>query len=256
LATERDQRIEAIFLSPHLDDAALSCGGQIFGMTRVGGQVLIVNLMAGLAPGGPLSTFAQEQHERWRLGEDAMALRRTEDAAAGAVLGAVTLHWDIPDCIYRRDPASGRPLYDSERALFGPVDPAEEGLLADLSRRMAGLPLARRVFVPLAAGQHVDHQLTRRAAESCPALPELVYYEDYPYVQRDPKSLEAALGDLGGWDYEVFPVSEKALAAKIAAIACYESQLPVLFGDRATMARLVQRQVAGSGGERIWLRKG
>ncbi|MEZ4728018.1 MAG: PIG-L family deacetylase [Caldilineaceae bacterium] len=41
---------DAIYLSPHLDDVALSCGGQIFGATRTGQRVLIVTITAGDPP--------------------------------------------------------------------------------------------------------------------------------------------------------------------------------------------------------------
>ena len=40
-------RYHAIYLAPHLDDAVLSCGGQIFERTARGENVLVVTVMAG-----------------------------------------------------------------------------------------------------------------------------------------------------------------------------------------------------------------
>jgi LmbE family N-acetylglucosaminyl deacetylase len=57
-----------IYLSPHLDDVALSCGGQIFLHTTAGQSVLVVTLMAG-APDADtaVSEFVQLLHQRWQL---------------------------------------------------------------------------------------------------------------------------------------------------------------------------------------------
>ena len=63
---------DAIYLAPHLDDAALSCGGQIYQLTAVGKQVLIVTIIAGDPPQNVVySDFARELHERWELAEHA-----------------------------------------------------------------------------------------------------------------------------------------------------------------------------------------
>jgi LmbE family N-acetylglucosaminyl deacetylase len=154
-----------LYLSPHLDDATLSCGGQIHQQTAAGRPVLIVTITAGDPPAVPPSEFAQLLHDRWQLAGEVVAGRRAEDAAACRRLGADYLHWDISDCIYRVDPATGAALYPSVEAIFGPVHPAEAPLVAVLARRMATLPPCGRVIAPLAIGCHVDHQLVRAAAE-------------------------------------------------------------------------------------------
>ncbi|MFQ5421191.1 MAG: PIG-L family deacetylase, partial [Anaerolineae bacterium] len=67
---------DAIYLSPHLDDAALSCGGQIFTRTSAGESVLVVTVMAGDAPPGLSSPIVEELHGRWQLPEGTVARRR------------------------------------------------------------------------------------------------------------------------------------------------------------------------------------
>ncbi|MCA9933816.1 MAG: PIG-L family deacetylase, partial [Anaerolineales bacterium] len=151
-------RYDAIYLSPHLDDVALSCGGQVYDLTAAGQSVLIVTIAAGDPPESPLSDFALALHSRWQLAADAVARRREEDAAACQVLGADCLHWDIPDCIYRLHPQTGAPLYTSNEALFGKVNEAETAVAAQLADRMCTLPPHDRVIAPLTVGNHVDHQ--------------------------------------------------------------------------------------------------
>ena len=104
-----------IYLSPHLDDAVLSCGGRIWQQARAGGRVLVVTVFASPpAPGAPLSPFARSLHARWGHPAGAVARRQEEDRAAVAILGAQAVHWPYADCIYRQAPG-GRFLF----TLFG-----------------------------------------------------------------------------------------------------------------------------------------
>jgi LmbE family N-acetylglucosaminyl deacetylase len=236
-----------LYMSPHLDDATLSCGGRIWQQVQAGERVSIVTVFAGApAPDAPLSPFAQEMHARWGLA-DPIAARREEDAAALALLGAEGLYWPYVDCIYRQA-ADGC-------FLCGEVHPAEDALIADLADRLQALAREQdgTIYAPLAVGNHVDHQVVRRAVEG---LGGVVYYEDYPYAAR-PGTLEAALGERQ-WQAELVSLSQEALEIKITAIACYGSQLTSLeWADAAEMAAAVRAFAWRVGwdqpAERCWL---
>jgi LmbE family N-acetylglucosaminyl deacetylase len=247
-----------IYLSPHLDDAVLSCGGRIWRQVQAGDRVLVVTVFAGKpSPDVPLSPFAQALHAAWEL-VDATAARREEDAAALALLGTESVYWPYTDCIYRRMPDGGFP-YASEEALFGDVHSSDEALIAELAGRFRALALepASVIYAPLAVGCHVDHQIVRRAVAG---LEGVTYYEDYPYAGK-PGAVEGSLG-IERWQEEVVPLSSDALEAKIAAIACYSSQFITLgWADAEEMAAAVRAfagrafaQQAGDGAsvERYW----
>ncbi len=243
-------RYDAIYLSPHLDDAILSCGGQIYQLSAAGGSTLIVTIMAGDAPAEGLSEFARGLHQRWQLAAGASAQRRREDRAACRVVGADHHHLDLLDCIYRQEPGSGAALYDSEEALFGRLHPAERALAQELARTFDRLPDSDRILAPLTAGNHVDHQLTRLAAEIWRGA-SLTYYEEYPYA-RSPRAMPAGIDQTERWRASVIKLSEEALAARIEAIACYKSQLSTFFRDREDLIQSVSGYVRHVGGERLW----
>jgi hypothetical protein len=157
----------------------------------------------------------------------------------------------VPDCIYRLDPADGEPLYASEAAIFGPIADAEAGLVVQLAGRLAALPAAGRIYLPLGVGGHADHRLLRRAAEAAWRPDFGPYYEEYPYA-RQPGAVTAALGGSERWRAEVVSLTPAALGQKIAAIACYGSQLGTFFGRPADMARQVTEYAAAVDGERYW----
>jgi hypothetical protein len=68
-----------IYLSPHLDDVTLSCGGLVWEQVQAGEQVEIWTICAGDPPPGALSPYAEELHHRWGYGIEAIAERRIED---------------------------------------------------------------------------------------------------------------------------------------------------------------------------------
>ena len=243
---------DAIYLSPHLDDVTLSCGGQVFQQTRAGQRVLIVTITAGDPPPSAVSDYAQSLHNRWELVTDAVAARRAEDRAANAILGADTLHWSLPDCIYRYHPATGAALYLSDPDIFGDVHPAELPLVATLGEQMATLPAHHQLYVPLTIGHHVDHQLTRAAAERAFAPPILTYYEDYPYAQKSDALAGMIPADRNGWQAIVAALDEAAIQAKIAAIAAFQSQFSTFFKDYADLETQIRTFTTQTGGERVW----
>jgi LmbE family N-acetylglucosaminyl deacetylase len=252
--TELASFYDAIYLSPHLDDAALSCGGQIAQRTRSGQRVLIVTVMAGDPQQDVENEYIRSLHERWALGRDAAAQRRSEDIAACAVLGADFLHWPLPDCIYRLHPVDGRPLYVSDDDIFGDVHPAEQPLVEQIVAWLKTLPAHGRCYAPLTVGHHVDHLLVTEAAQRAFGA-ALYFYEDYPYAQQ-PGKLSAVLDAAPTpWTPTVVSLTEVDLAAKIEAILAFRSQLSTFFTDRADLERQVRGYAASVGGERLWRKR-
>jgi LmbE family N-acetylglucosaminyl deacetylase len=248
-----------LYLSPHLDDAVLSCGGRICQQTARGERVLVVTVCAGDPPPEPLSGFAQAMHDRWALPRSAPELRRAEDRAALARLGAAALHLPVPDCIYRRDGPGGEPLYASEEALFGPLHPVEWPLSLDLVGSLADYGPARpetHIYAPIGIGNHVDHQLTWRLGDDwAGAHDNLHYYEDYPYA-HDQALVRQWIEDRD-WTPELAWLEAADLEAKQRAILEYRSQLSSFWPDEAALAAALREHasiVAEARGlaERVW----
>lgn len=243
---------DAVYLSPHLDDVALSCGGHIHDLRTVGKSVLVVTVGCG-EPDGEPSALAAKLHRAWGLEgtgpAGAVARRRAEDLAACSVLGADALHWDLPEAIYRRHPATGEPLYRELGDLFAPLLPADRPSVLSLAERLADLPAHRELYVPLAVGGHVDHYIARRASEQRFGS-NLIYYEEYPYGRRrrDVRRLTRTVG----WRCEAVPVSPAGLEAKVRAVGEYRSQIPTLFGGPRRMRWKLRRYARKMGGERVW----
>ena len=238
-----------IYVSPHLDDAALSCGGLVWEQAQAGETISIWTVCAGEPPDGDFSPFAQELHARWEVGQNALAKRRIEDVNACRRLGASYQHFSIPDCIYRRHPQSGEFMYASEAALNGPLQPGDTQVIHTFLELLRQSLQPDAVLVcPLGLGNHVDHQLTRQAVEDL-GVP-LWYYTDYPYVLRCKTQLEQM--EQQGWVSQVFPISQSGLAAWIDSISAHGSQISTFWTSELAMRQAVMEYMQWNDGIRLW----
>lgn len=231
-----------IYLAPHLDDAALSCGGTIHARRARGEPVLVITILAGRFVGGELSPLAARIHADCGLLPQMVATRRAEDLAALSLLDAQVVHLDLLDAIYRTAP-DGRWLYGQLADLFGAPDAADpltgQGA-EEVAEQLAALlppPGQATLYAPLAVGRHVDHQIVHAVARRLVARGQrLAFYEDYPYAEA-PDAPDAALEAAGGgdWPVEIVPLEAADLVAKVSALGYYRSQLPSLFGCAEAM---------------------
>jgi LmbE family N-acetylglucosaminyl deacetylase len=236
-----------IYISPHFDDAVLSCGGLIADQTRDGNPVEIWTICAGEAPEGPLSNFAKQTHKDWGTGNAAstVRIRREEDRDAAKHVGAEILHFNFPDCIYRR--ASNKSLL-YPMSIFSPWNPSECNLYKDIAASIKERLQQDDVLVcPLAIGNHVDHIMVRLALESLDT--SLLYYADIPYLLNRPGSLQSVVA---GLMEKTYPVSAQGLHAWIDGISAYRSQVGGLFKTKRRMHVAISRYWESRHGVRLW----
>jgi LmbE family N-acetylglucosaminyl deacetylase len=225
-------------LSPHLDDAAFSCGGSIALDRGRGRGVLVLTVFAGMPELDELGAVARALHEQWSVEADSEAVaaiveqRRREDQLAMNRLNVDFAYLDHPDCIYRRRDDGGWRI-EEESEVFAGMRSEDAALVQAIAASLAtieGVTPDTEVLAPLAIGRHCDHEIVRAAAERW-SPPRLSYYEDFPYVVH-PGKLVGALVQPEEWEAELCYLDEEQLSARMNASEAYASQLPFLFGDR------------------------
>ncbi|MGD8404567.1 MAG: PIG-L family deacetylase [Anaerolineales bacterium] len=235
-----------IYISPHLDDAVLSAGGCIYEQTKAGIPVEIWTIVCGYPPPGELTPLAQVIHFQWGTGtaEETTNLRRAEDLKAADIVGAKTVHFNIPDCIYRRGP-DGEPLY---LKIFTQPHPAEAHLPDEIASAIApGLEADDQVICQLGIGGHADHILVRQAAEQLNR--PLWYTADVPYVFNQPGELASKVAGMKESHYNI---TEAGLRAWIEASLAYESQLSSLFDSTEDLDEKIHSYYSKSAGFTMW----
>ncbi|MFP3853545.1 MAG: PIG-L deacetylase family protein [Anaerolineales bacterium] len=230
----------AIYLSPHLDDAVFSCGGLIARQVIQGQSVTVLTVCAGDPPPGPLSEFAQELHQRWGDEQEPMETRRQEDLDACSSLEAAVMHLAVPEAIYRVS-ATGRHLYASEEEIFGDLEPADNLLIDQLAEAIDEVsPAGSQLYAPIGIGGHVDHLVVRRAASQLER--PVWFYHEFPYAAEGmdlPEDLGAPQG-VGS----VMPLEDDEVEQWAQAIWTYESQRSTFWYDLRELRHELQLYLA------------
>jgi hypothetical protein len=167
---------DAVFLSPHVDDAPIACAARLLGERELGARVLLVVACGDPAEAVP-GTGWPAAFERWRV--DLLPL-------------------GLPDAAERE------PAYGSLRALAFERRPSDDAAVAALAVTLEDLRQrvrARDVYLPLGVGGHADHRLVLEAALRVftPGVDRNVFlYEERPATLL-PGALRLRLGQLGAW---------------------------------------------------------
>jgi LmbE family N-acetylglucosaminyl deacetylase len=197
-----------VVISPHLDDAVLSCGQLLAGSP---GCEVVTVFTAGPPTWNGLTPW--DASCGFRAGDDVVAARKLEDAGALALLGARPRWLDLVE---------GQ--YDDGTA----VD-----LVADrLARALADVD-GGAVVTPLGL-YHPDHRKVADAVDLVRATrPDLRWwaYADQPYAGLEPASVAARLAERGITGGPDAPGPSGLVQHKRAALRRYASQMRPLRGS-------------------------
>lgn len=230
------ERGHSLLLGPHCDDIAYSLAGRLISGAESGRhlQLLTIFSESRFAPYAPGVT-SQAQ---------VSALRHAEESNFCAALHLEHARLGLAEAPLRGYPDVDSLFIDSDVFLEDPMVACLEQCLRQRIERS----VPARVFAPLGIGGHVDHRITRAAAQRvfgnvCP----LFFYEDLPYagelapaeldrqLARDAQGLRPLLTPLGDW-----------LSDKLECLAAYASQVAGKdLESVVTHAHLI-------GGERVW----
>ena len=236
-----------IFLSPHFDDAVLSCGGIIWQQAHAGITVEVWTVFAAQPDREVDSDYARHLHSLWQTasGREAVERRTVENARACARLGAAVGNLEFLDALYRPREDGG---VNNRKEVMNGVCRLDEELVGAIERRLLkSLAPGDLLIIPLALGGHIDHRTTNAAARRLTV--EKLYYADVPYVIEEPQDLAGAVR---GMAEHRLSVSEQGLACWVNAIECYESQLSMLFGAGASVNEVMQNYFAGESSLSLW----
>lgn len=212
--------MKVVAVSPHLDDAVFSVGGTLARLAETS-TVTVVTCFTGSVDPAVATPFALSTQLDKGLAADVdyMALRRAEDRGALGVLGATPRHLPLLEAPHRG--------YDSAAALFGgrhAGDVVARPLAEALAPVVAGVDL---VLAPQALGDHVDHQWVSAVVADLVDADRRAWWRDTPYVARRPDA--PAMAHVDGTEVAVDVTGQ--LERKVAAVACYLTQVPFQFGS-------------------------
>ena len=238
-----------VYLSPHLDDVVLSCGGIIWHQVQHHDEVEIWTLFAGDPPQKELSPFAREIHQRWQTGERAAAARRAEDTLACERLEVTPRQFAYPDCIYRNSPGTDQPLIKKNEDLFQPLPACEQAFVDEITAALQQIfPLEATLVIPLAMGNHIDHQIVRLVGERLTR--SRFYYADFPYSGNHPEEVQGRVPQNSSTYH--FPINNQSLALWQYAVEAYTSQISTFWPSLSDMYKSLEEYAKSPFGNCLW----
>jgi LmbE family N-acetylglucosaminyl deacetylase len=165
---------DSVYVSPHADDALLSCAARLLSEARRGQSVLLISVFAPPGRADEAPAFG--------------------DALAGLPIRHLPL--GIPEARRRNS------FYDSYRSLVYGRHPEDETWLQEAAEKLDEVghrSRARQVYVPLGVGGHIDHRLCHEAALRSLRSGDgrnVFLYEERPEALV-PGAVRMRLGELG-----------------------------------------------------------
>lgn len=229
---------KAMFVSPHFDDAILSCGGLISNSIQRGKSIQICTVFTEIQKENNKLSQVIKKYVAEDMGilesnvdiqecEKWITLRRQEDERACKYLGCKKRELKYLDAIFRLE--RNQYIYDTEESLFKKA--YETTLVNELIEQFIVLCKDFDVcFFPMAIGSHIDHRILHRVGLSIAKRYNYVYYyHEIPYC----------IGKEMQYSKEnQYDISE-SMKYKIKAISYYDTQLKGLFGCKEGIGNII-----------------
>ena len=218
----------ALFLSPHLDDVAFSCGAALRRFVDDGFDVELVTVFTA-SVANPTGFALKCQTDKGLAPDvDYMKLRRAEDEKFCSILGVSKARYlDFVEAPHRG--------YNSAPELFAGAKDGDE-IWKSLVDEFNQWPEPDVIFAPQGLGNHIDHLQVIRAVCERGWAPITRWYRDTPYAIREPDARPSELSPRGFVDESV-AFDEAVLELKIRGCCAYQSQIGFQFGGPNEVAR-------------------
>lgn len=212
----------ALFISPHLDDVAFSCGGTLLRLADRGWRIVLCTTFTRSMPDPRGFALACQTDKGVPPDVDYMALRRDEDRIFARIANAEAVHLPLPEAPHRGYHSAAE-LFDGahdDDEIWRDLVPRIRDLVADLA--------PATIFAPQGLGDHVDHHHVIRAIIAADPGDRVVWYRDTPYAIRQPDALPSSL--LPDGLIERGARINAVLDRKIAGCCAYATQIGFQFG--------------------------
>jgi LmbE family N-acetylglucosaminyl deacetylase len=224
------RRTPCFFVSPHLDDAALSAASLMRHLVKHHVPVTVINVFTQ-GHTGPQTLSAKKfvKASGYATVDSLYSARKGEDFNALTKIGVQVINLDYTDAPWRKRSNPSKlatfletyipevtHIYPIHRfhITTGRVSRWDQVLIGDLASRLKSLlPTNAVLFCPQGVGGHVDHCLVRRAVES---FTHPVLWLDQPYAAK--RSVNSQ-----GFTFSTRP------SFKRAVLKLYKTQIGQLF---------------------------
>ena len=181
------KKYDVVFLSPHFDDAILSCGGLINKLVLKNKKVLVVTVFSEVSKKILNKDVARYVNLcGFDNSVDLNRMRKKEDEAVLNSLGVDHCWLGIVEADYRTKKSV--PVYKNHKQIRNKINDTDDFL----KKTSLGIEEVTDkhlkngkgvIYCPLGLGGHADHRIINQIGDDLSKKWDLMYWEDYPYVQ-------------------------------------------------------------------------
>ncbi len=233
------EKPHVFFVSPHLDDAALSCGGLLCHLADKT-DVTVVSVFTKVTQ-SPYTLSARQFLKQCKNpdAENLFEERKKEDVEALNSIGVKTTHLGFVDASWRKKeglhglrkaiadvfPEFGH-VYPTYRwnVISGVISKYDNSLMDSIKKSLESLISSHQkfvVFCPLGIGNHVDHVVVNKCCQE--VFDDIIYWSDFPYSTKDDKHDNLKIEEKFRW-------SQRG-DQKRQLVQGYKSQFSAIFQD-------------------------
>lgn len=222
---------KVLFLSPHLDDFALSCADYALSI-RDEFDISVCTIFTSFKSTN-LPSYSKEYLKNCGCNtvEQFEKMRKKEDREAMKILGLKEYFYlDFIDGGFRN--FHKQPIYKTKDSLFsGKISDLDDGIASMLKGKIISIcSKYNKIVAPLAIGNHNDHKIVKNILSSIDLDIEKHTFTDFPYASYSKN-----------WNFENLTYvlkNKKQLLLfqsdqKRHAISSYISQVPLLFSKKS-----------------------
>ena len=219
-----------LIISPHLDDAVLSCGDLIDKFIDDKYNVDILTIFSKDVNKKDLSNAAIKFHSNCFLPNNPMKYRKIEDKKAHKYLKCNSFYLNKLECLYRKK--NNKFLYPNLDEIYH-FEKEDTEIVETLEKELSKIINSYDiVLAPLGLGNHADHLVCNKAINNIKnkIKNELYFYEEVAYVcYYYRKNAISNWGD--NLNSKIIKLSDKNFTKKINSILFYKSQLNILWNN-------------------------
>jgi len=223
-----------LIISPHLDDAVLSCGDLIDKLVKEKNNVDVITVFSKEMKKNDLSEAAIRFHNNCFLPVNPMKHRKEEDKLAHEYLKCNSLYLDLPECLYRKH--NNKFLYPDLDNIYH-LEEDDSKIIKEIENRLIKIiNNYDYILCPLGLGGHADHIACNKAVNNIiPKIKgQLYFYEEVAYVcYYYRENSKSNWGD--NLKNKLVELSEQNFNNKIKSILLYRSQLNILWSNYEQM---------------------
>lgn len=222
-----DKYQKYIFISPHLDDAILSCGNLIYDLKNNNKKIIIVTIFTKASK--VVSQQAKEflNQSRYENANKLFEDRKIDDLKVCKFLGVRAVHMGFIDAAWRH--YNRKLIYRSnERQYSGRISYKDKDLIKELTRklnRMIDNNNKILLLSPLGIGNHIDHLIVNNIVNKIKI--DKIFWEDFPYNTKG-NNFKRRLYLYKKYDL-LFKIDNSNFSKKVNLIKLYKSQFNLLF---------------------------